>query len=230
LARLRRFFDVQAGSVWNDLRDDLSAAQGNVLDVGCGAQPMRALLGSRARYLGIDTADAKVHFGYDVPDTKYFTGTRWPVEDGWADLLLCTETLEHVPDSLPFLREGIRCTRPGGRLLLTVPFAARWHFISHDYWRFTPATLSRLLGEAGFSQIEVYARGNEYTVACYKTMALMLPLLFPQRGGPIRRMLCRLAGALCLPLFVTLAIIANLSLLGKGGNDCLGYTVRAVRA
>jgi hypothetical protein len=32
-----------------------------------------------------------------------------------------------------------------------------------------------------------------------------------------------------LPLFVLLALIANLSLRGRGGDDCLGYTVFAVR-
>jgi hypothetical protein len=34
---------------------------------------------------------------------------------------------------------------------------------------------------------------------------------------------------LFLPLFVLLAVIANLSLSGSGGDDCLGYTVLAVR-
>ena len=228
-ARLRRFFDLQAGSIWNDLSTELAGARGNVLDVGCGAQPMRSLLGPEANYLGIDTTDAAAHFGYQVPDTKYFAGDVWPVEDQWAELLLCTETLEHVPHSATFLSEAFRCTKAGGKLLLTVPFAARWHFVPHDYWRFTPTSLIMLLGEAGFTDIAVYARGNQYTVASYKVMALILPLLFPQKTGTLAAVARRMVGVVLLPLLVLLACIAHLSLRGNGGDDCLGYTVTALR-
>jgi hypothetical protein len=31
-------------------------------------------------------------------------------------------------------------------------------------------------------------------------------------------------------LFTLLAVVANLSLRGRGGDDCLGYTVFAIRA
>jgi ubiquinone/menaquinone biosynthesis C-methylase UbiE len=44
-----------------------------------------------------------------------------PLEDGRADVLICTEVLEHVPDPDAFLAELVRVTRPGGQLLLTVP-------------------------------------------------------------------------------------------------------------
>jgi SAM-dependent methyltransferase len=46
-----------------------------------------------------------------------------PLEEGIADLTICTEVLEHVPDPAAFLGELVRITRPGGRLLLTVPDA-----------------------------------------------------------------------------------------------------------
>src|SRR5207248_2658488 len=70
----RRFIDLQAGSIWADLAAELPAVSGNVLDVGCGAQPYRSLLGPQAIYRGIDTADARAHFGYEMPETIYFTG------------------------------------------------------------------------------------------------------------------------------------------------------------
>jgi hypothetical protein len=57
----------------------------------------------------------------------------------------------------------------------------------------------------------------------------MLPLLFPQQAGRLQALPTRLAGASTLPLFVTLALVANLSLRAKGGDDCLGYTVLAER-
>jgi SAM-dependent methyltransferase len=227
-ATLRRGFDLQAASIWRDLATELPNARGVVLDVGSGAQPYRPLLSPGAHYIGIDTVLARSDFGYEVPDTVYFEGETWPIESGSVDLVLCTETLEHVLDPSRLLDEAHRCLRRGGRLLLTVPFAARWHFIPHDYWRFTPSGLKYLLELAGFAEIRVYARGNELTVACYKVMALMLPLVLPQSSRPAAQVL-RLLALPLLPLILAAAAVGRLSLLGTGGDDCLGYTVIASR-
>jgi SAM-dependent methyltransferase len=182
------------------------------------------------QYIGLDTVDAKSHFGYDAPDTLYLSGDSWPVETGSIDVLLCTETLEHVPDSARFLAEASRCICDGGRLILTVPFAARWHFIPYDYWRFTPSGLEWLLENAGFAAIRVFARGNALTVACYKSMALILPMLFPREASIALSWMLRLFGLILSPLLLLLALVANLSLRGAGGDDCLGYTVLATRS
>jgi SAM-dependent methyltransferase len=230
LAAVRRFFDIQAGSAWRDLRALLPALRGTVLDVGCGAQPFRSLVSPHATYLGIDTDAAKAHFGYEMPNTTYFSGDIWPVAGASADVILCTETLEHVLETRRFLAEAARCLAPGGTLLLTVPFAARWHFIPYDYWRFTPSSLNHLLTATGFDCVRVYARGNAFTVACYKLMTLLLVLLMPQTAASISRVVRRLAGLVFLPCFVLLAVLANLSLHRRGGDDCLGYTVIAVRS
>jgi len=228
LAALRRLIDLQAGSIWRDVTGELADVDGLVLDVGCGAQPYRPLLGPSARYLGIDTIDAKSDFGYEIPDTVYFEGDSWPVGSESVNVVLCTETLEHVLEPSSLLAEAHRTLLPGGKLLLTVPFAARWHFVPNDYWRFTPSSLLHLLEKAGFTDVGVYARGNAFTVACYKTIALVLPYLFPQHGGPRARAL-QLLAVLAVPFVVCLAVAARASLLGKGGEDCLGYTVTAVR-
>jgi SAM-dependent methyltransferase len=222
---LRRFFDLQAGSAWCDLRRELASAQGRLLDIGCGAQVYRSLVPREVIYRGIDTAEAKVRFGYDVPDTHYFDGDDWGVEDGSFDVALCTEVLEHIPAPAPFLARACRCLRPGGRLVLTVPFAARWHFIPYDYWRYTPSSLNLLLRAAGFDDVRVLARGNPLTVACYKAMTLQLALLLGRAG-----LAKRAIGIVLLPVLGGLACIANLSLAADWGDDCLGYTVTARRA
>jgi SAM-dependent methyltransferase len=224
---LRRLIDLQAGSIWRDLDLELADVEGLVLDVGCGAQPFRPLLGPSARYLGIDTTDAKRDFGYEISDTLYFEGDSWPVDSESVDCVLCTETLEHVLEPPKLLAEAQRVLRPGGRLLLTVPFAARWHFVPNDFWRFTPSSLRYLLEAAGFGEVAVYARGNSFTVACYKAVALVLPHLLPQRGG-VKARVAQVLAVLAVPLVVCVALAGRLSLLGRGGEDCLGYTVTAV--
>ncbi len=228
-AAVRRFFDLQAGSVWMDVGAEAGGWRGKVVDVGCGAQPYRSLLSAGTQYVGLDIAGAAENFGYAAPDTVYFDGGRWPESTRDADVVLCTEALEHVLEPRELLAEAHAALRPGGRLLLTVPFAARWHFVPHDYWRFTPSSLKHLLEEAGFRKVVVLARGNELTVACYKAMALLLPLLMPQQAGPAKAWSLRLLASPTIPLFVALAVAANLSLRCKGGDDCLGYTVTAER-
>ena len=219
---LWRFFDFQSGTIWRDLSAALRQVRGTLVDVGCGAQPFRRLLAQDVTYIGIDSEEARTVFGYDTPDTRYYDGFTWPVEDGVADVVLATETLEHVSDPDQFLREARRVLRPGGTLTMTIPFAARWHYIPVDYWRFTPAGLTRLLGKSEFTDIEVYARGNAVTVACYKCLALLAVFVLPQRRSPIAATLMRVVGLVLSPLVVILAVIGNLSLLfGSGDDDCL---------
>jgi hypothetical protein len=96
LAVLRRLLDLQAGSIWRDLRVLLPQVRGAALDVGCGAQPFRPLFAPEAKYIAIDTVDSKAHFGYELPDVIYFAGDSWPVEDSSIDFVLCTETMERA--------------------------------------------------------------------------------------------------------------------------------------
>lgn len=224
-----RFLDLQAGTIWRDLSELLPSVKGTVVDVGCGIQPFRHMFSPETRYIGLDTVDSKAHFGYETPDTRYYSGITWPLPAKSADFILCTETLEHIPDPGPFLDEAFRCLKPGGRLLLTVPFAARWHFIPYDYWRYTPSGLDRLLKEAGFHDTRVFARGNQLTVVCYKLMAFIFSLLFPKHSDFLFEALCRLVGLLALPLFLAAAVLANLTLGKSGSVDCLGFTVLSER-
>ncbi|MBV9358216.1 MAG: class I SAM-dependent methyltransferase [Chloroflexi bacterium] len=227
-AAVRRLVDLQAGSLWRDLSEPLSQARGTLLDVGCGAQPYRRLIPPGTTYIGLDTEESEVHFGYATPDVRRIAlDGVWPVGDRCADIVLATETLEHVQNPDTFLAQAHRCLRPGGRLILTVPFAARWHYIPHDYWRFTPSGLRLLLERARFTDVAVHGRGNERTVACYKLLSLLLPIAFPQAHPGSVRM--RPLALLILPLIVALAVIGNCSLRMPPGDDCLGYTVFATR-
>ncbi|RUP01489.1 MAG: class I SAM-dependent methyltransferase [Mycobacterium sp.] len=225
ISRVRRVIDLQAASIWRDLRAPLKAVDGTILDVGAGAQPYRPLINPAAEYQAIDIADAGEQFGYEIPGTIYFQGSEWPITDHTVDLVLATETLEHVANPDAFLGEARRVLRKGGKVLLTVPFSARWHYIPHDYWRFTPSALRMLLERNGFTNVVVVARGNELSVASAKIMALMLPFLMPQ--GDRLVFLHRLLGLALAPLLVMVAIVGQATLRRQGGDDCLGYTVFA---
>lgn len=227
-AAVRRFFDLPAASLWRDLAEPLASTDGIVVDVGCGAQPYRRLLSPRAHYIGLDTARAASDFGYQMPDVRVIGDDgRWPVGDGEANVVLATETLEHVPDPGAFLREAHRILRPRGRLILTVPFSARWHYIPHDYWRFTPSGLELLLARGGFDEIVVHGRGNEISVACYKLLGLLLAAALRQNDSGGFKI--RPTTAILAPFILLMAALGRASLYGRAGDDCIGYTVYAVR-
>jgi SAM-dependent methyltransferase len=225
---LRRLADLQFGSIWRDLAALLPQVRGTLVDVGAGAQPFRDLLPPGVRYIAVDTEEAERRFGYRADDTRYFQGSMLPLDAGEAGTVLCTETLEHVADTACFLRELRRILCPGGALIMTVPFAARRHFVPHDYWRFTPAGLARLLEAAGFAEIRVYARGGALAVAGYKVWGLILLLLVSGGLSGTRAAFARLLGVLLLPVGALAVVGAHLGLRFPGSaEDTLGYTVLA---
>ena len=65
------------------------------------------------------------------------------LKSGLFDFCLCAETLEHVPDMEKALRELVRVTRPGGRLILAVPNEKRVLFIKRVM---TGLGMGRLMG------------------------------------------------------------------------------------
>ena len=44
-----------------------------------------------------------------------------PVEDGYADYLICQEGIEHMPDKVAIFREFNRALKKGGKLIITTP-------------------------------------------------------------------------------------------------------------
>jgi SAM-dependent methyltransferase len=77
-----------------------------------------------------------------------------PLDDGSFDLVLATETLEHVRDVQLFLSEARRVLRPGGLLAITTPasppLARPPHPLSPHLRLFTRRSLGELLGALGF--------------------------------------------------------------------------------
>ncbi len=59
--------------------------------------------------------------------------TAIPRPDASFDAILCTEVFEHIPDPRAALREFSRLLRPGGWLILTVPFCSLTHFAPYHF-------------------------------------------------------------------------------------------------
>ena len=149
-----------------------------VLEVGCGDASFTTEL---ARYSACVTA-IDISAGQIADNARRFPGIafrqhdvseRLPFADGAFAVVWCSEVLEHLFDPAFALREMHRSLRPGGRLLVTVPYHGRFknllialfkwdeHFVpSNPHIRFyTERTLSRLAEAAGFRSIRIKTCG-----------------------------------------------------------------------
>jgi SAM-dependent methyltransferase len=156
-----RLFDYR---LRRDIRDALVAQLprfiGTLLDVGCGDMPYKPLL-TRApsgvtRYIGLDI-EGGMHGS--KPDL-FFNGVTIPLRDAEVNCAIATEVLEHCAEPEMLLREIARVLKPSGVFFFTVPFFWPVHEAPHDYHRFTPFALRRILERSGFEEIKIAAHNG----------------------------------------------------------------------
>lgn len=137
-----------------------------VLDAGAGDAPYRPLF-SHCRYLTQDWPSS-VHAGAARADVVADLHSLPCDLDASFDFVVCTEVLEHVRKPGDVLAELARVLRPGGGILVTVPFVSGLHEEPHDHWRFTPYSLKDLLGTAGFGEIAVAPLTGWYSTLAHQ--------------------------------------------------------------
>jgi SAM-dependent methyltransferase len=130
-----------------------ASVNGVVLDVGCGTAPYRALF-AHTTYVGVEVARSSEFGSAKGGADVLFDGRRLPVADARVDHVLCNQVLEHVFEPKPFLRELHRVLRPGGTLLLTVPFVWDEHEQPWDFARYSSFGLRHLAETCGFDVAE----------------------------------------------------------------------------
>lgn len=168
------------------LRQTLSSlgagARGTLVDVGCGAQPYRALFRDTT-YIGIEVP-VKSSVGSRKLADVYFDGYRIPMGDHSADLSLCSQVLEHVFDPDRFLADIFRILKPGGQLIITVPFLWDEHEQPYDFSRYSSFGLRHLAAKAGFEVEQAHKTLADASVLvqlglayCFKASRRLVPSL-----------------------------------------------------
>jgi 3-oxoacyl-[acyl-carrier protein] reductase len=82
-------------------------------------------------------------------------------ENNKFDTVLATQVLEHVYDHHAMIKESYRVLRPGGQMILTVPFTWELHEEPYDFFRLTKHGLKELFEEAGFEIVYIKANGGK---------------------------------------------------------------------
>lgn len=109
------------------------------------------------------------------PDIVHDLEKPLPIDDASYDHVLLINVLEHVYGYRQLLSETVRVVKPGGSVVIVVPFLFPVHPSPHDYWRFTEETLRKLLDEAGLSDVQVEPLGRGVFTARYLLLDRLLP-------------------------------------------------------
>ncbi len=124
--------------------------KGKMLDFGCGSKPYKHLI-TVDEYIGLDIENS----GHDHKQKNeqidiFYDGKIIPFDANHFDSLLSTEVFEHVFNIDEVISELFRVIKPGGYLVITIPFAIGEHEIPYDFARYTSFGITHLLNKAGF--------------------------------------------------------------------------------
>lgn len=121
---------------------------GIVLDIGCaGCWPERFLPGN-CHYVGLDYPETATEWYRTAPDIFADAG-RLPIATQSVDVALLLDVLEHLDSVDHAIEEIARILKPGGRLLLQVPFLYPLHDEPRDFTRLSRHGISNLLQRYG---------------------------------------------------------------------------------
>ena len=133
-----------------------------VLDYGCAKAPtLRKLCGKHPQIqpLLFDVTDKYIPFWERYPtQAQWATHQPDPSWNGTVDVVLSFYALEHVADLHEAMRNVSQLLRPGGLFYFIVPNAYQniADFVVADHINhFSPSSLTHLLGQAGFSDVDV---------------------------------------------------------------------------
>jgi ubiquinone/menaquinone biosynthesis C-methylase UbiE len=99
--------------------------------------------------------------------------TSIPEPNAVFDAILCSEVLEHIPDPAKTLAEFVRLLKPGGKLILTAPFASLVHLAPYHYYSgFSRYWYEHHLPLFGFRIVELSSNGDWFQYVHQELMRL----------------------------------------------------------
>lgn len=140
------FYFARKG-LYQSIKSFSNNISGKILDVGCGHKPYQHLFSS-SEYIGLEIDST---YNREQKKADYFyDGKTFPFEDSSFTAIVCNQVLEHVFEPTNLLNEISRCLKPGGNLLISVPFVWDEHEVPQDYARYSSFGLQYLLEKSDF--------------------------------------------------------------------------------
>lgn len=124
-------------------------ARGALIDLGCGKVPLYGLYGPLVDRVTCVDWSRSAH-GSRHLDLEADLSRPLPLPNAGFDTVILSDALEHVAEPRHLWAEMGRLLRPGGCVLMNVPFLYGLHEVPDDHGRYTSFALRRMAGEAGF--------------------------------------------------------------------------------
>lgn len=195
--------------------------EGKILDFGCGAKPYRQMFSPTSDYIGVDLENSGHDHRNERIDVLY-DGQTLPFLDCQFDAIFSSEVMEHVFVPERITAELYRVLKPGGRLLLTVPFSWAEHEAPWDYARYTSFGMRALLERHGFRIVALEKTGNDFQAIGQLAAAS----IYSRLGGSVK-LRALYSVVLCAPCMVIGAVLGFL--LGNRQHLYLNVVILAER-
>lgn len=166
--------------------------RGKLLDFGCGSKPYQPVF-NVTQYIGTDIKVSGHDHAYEDIDV-YYDGKTLPFKDESFDSIFSSEVFEHVFNLPQILEELYRVLKPGGHMLVTVPFVWDEHEIPYDFARYTSFGLKHIFRQKGFDLI-ANKKSTDYVSTIFQMWAAYIyQYIFPKN---------KIARIALTPIFIT---------------------------
>lgn len=198
---------------------------GSVMDFGCGSKPYKSLF-SITEYVGVDFKGQGHSHENEIIDV-YYDGISLPFEDNRFDGIFSSEVFEHVFNLEHIITELNRVLKPGGKMMVTCPFAICEHEAPNDFARYTSYGFKDLLTRNGFEIVHFEKAGSAVETISQLFISYFYTFVIRRIFGkiPIVRTAVHW---LVVPLMNILAILFNI-ILPKGPDLYMNNVVLVVK-
>lgn len=134
---------------------------GVMYDLGCGEAPYKEFFLKYAdQYVGVDWAGS---FHDTKADVAADLNKPVPIESVVADTIVSFSVMEHLCEPQNMLNEAHRILKPGGNIILQVPWQWWIHEAPYDFYRYSPYGLKYMFEKAGFADVVVEPQSGFFT-------------------------------------------------------------------
>lgn len=150
-------------------------ATGHLLDLGAGKAPLYSVYRPYVQEITCVDWKGTLH-GTSYLDVTADLNKGIPFDDATFNTVLSTSVFEHLRFPHSIWRESARVLKPGGKLIVHVPFFYWLHEEPHDYFRYTEHALHMFCEENNLEVLSLESTGGGLAVVADLVARYLAPV------------------------------------------------------